>query len=479
MSEPEKKPFVVRFKESISRLKEIFEHLRQPIDEDKPLHTSTNYNKEDFAYMQSLSAAVVEHEPRYSTWVISVIAMTFFLSLLWMAWAELDIVVRAQGKVIPSSHVQKIQSLEGGVVSEILVQEGDEVSINQALMKISDIPFLSSYEESRIKYLEMKARIVRLTAEANSTASGMDTDVKKKMPMLLDSEHQLFKSNKAELEQNLKIYSEQIKQTKNKLLETAAREKQLSRSLALLRQELKIKKPLVERKVLSQVEYLQLQGREVEAEGELDSIRISIPRIQSLIDEAKNKLEHSQLEFQSRARRELNEITAEVSRISETQTLLADRVARTTLRSPVHGTVKRILVKTIGGVIRSGYDVIEIVPREDVLLIEAKIKPADIGNVEVGQLCRIKFTAYDFAIYGSLKGTVRFISADTITDEEGNSFYVARVEPVQEFLGLESSKRFIKVGMTSEIDVITGKKTILSSLLKPINRAMDSALRER
>lgn len=472
MSEPEKKSFIVI-------IKEIIAHLRQPLDDLHSSHTSSNYEKEDLAYMQSLSAAVIQHTPRFSSLVIGMIALTFFLLLLWMAWAELDTVVRAEGKVIPSSHVQKIQSLEGGVVSEILVKEGDEVIINQALMKISDIPFLSSYEESRIKYLEMKARAVRLTAEANSTVFGTDAEVKKKMPILLISEEQLFKSNKAELEQNLKIYNEQIIQAKNKLLETAAREKQLARSLALLKQELKIKKPLVERKVLSRVEFLQLQGREVEAEGELDNIRISIPRIQSLIDEAKNKLEHSQLEFQNRARKELNEITAEVSRISETQTLLADRVARTILRSPVHGTVKRILVKTIGGVIRSGYDVIEIVPREDVLLVEAKIKPADIGNVEVGQLCRIKFTAYDFAIYGSLKGTVRFISADTITDEDGNSFYVARVEPTQDYLGLEASKRYIKVGMTSEIDVITGKKTILSYLLKPINRAMDSALRER
>lgn len=472
MSELEKKSF-------LTSLKEVVAHLRQSIDERDDRYTTVNYNDEDLAYMQSLSAAVVQHAPRFSFWVIGSIALTFLLLTLWMAWAELDTMVRAQGKVIPSSYVQKIQSLEGGVVSEILVREGDTVDINQALMKISDIPFLSSYEESSIKYLELKARVVRLTAEANSLAFDTDEEVRKGMPELLISEEQLFQSNKAELEQNLSIYDEQLKQAKNQLLETQAREKQLARSLDLLKQELRIKKPLVERQVISEVDYLQLQGKEASAEGELDSLNLSIPRIQSVLDEAGNKLEHTQLEFRNRARKELNEVTAEVSRIFETQISLADRIDRTTLRSPVNGTVKRILIKTIGGVVKSGFDVIEIVPSEDSLLIEAQIKPADIGNVEVGQATRVKFTAYDFAIYGSLQGEVRFISADTITDEKDNSYYVARVEPSQSYLGLESSKRYIKVGMTAEVDVITGKKTILSYLLKPINRAMDSALRER
>lgn len=472
MSELEKKSL-------IAQVKEVISHFRQAQDESMESPTTADYKEEDLAYMQSLSAAVVQHAPRYSLWVIGSITLTLFFLIIWMAWAELDTMVRAQGKVIPSSSVQKIQSLEGGVISEILVHEGEEVSVNQALMKISDIPFLSSYEENRIKYLELKARIVRLKAEANATDFSTDTDVQQKMPALLISEEMLFKSSKAELEQNLSIYVEQLKQAKNKLLETKVREKQLSRSLALLRKELKIKKPLVDNQILSEVDYLQLQGKEAEAEGELDALKISIPRIQSIIDEAKNKLEHIQLEFQNRARKELNEVTAEVSRINETQITLADRVKRTTLRSPVNGIVKRILIKTIGGVVKSGSDIVEVVPREDTLLIEAKIKPANIGNVKVGQTARIKFTAYDFAIYGSLKGKLRFISADTITDEDGNSFYIARVEPQQDYLGHKSSKHYIKVGMTSEIDVITGKKTILSYLLKPINRAMDSALREK
>lgn len=462
----------------ITRIKEIVVHLRQPHDEGGTAHDRRHYTDQDLAYMQSLSAAVVHRSPHFMLWVIGMIALTLLLLTVWMAWAELDTVVRAQGKVIPSSQVQKIQSLEGGVVSEMLVREGDDVNINQPLMKISDIPFLSSYEENSIKYLELRARIIRLTAEANDHAFGQDPVVSAKMPKLLISEERLYQSNRAELEQNLSILNEQVKQADSQLLETESRDKQLSRNLSLLRQELAIKKPLVKRKVLSEVEYLQLQGKEAEVEGELEGIRLSIPRIRSVINEAERKTEYTRLEFRNRARKELNEAMAEASRFSETQTALADRVARTTLRSPVNGTVKRIFSNTVGGVVQSGSDIIEIVPREDSLLIEAKIKPADIGNVEVGQSTRIKFSAYDFAIYGSMKGEVRFISADTITDEEGNSYYVARVEPEQRYLGLELHQHHIKVGMTAEVDIITGKKTILRNLLKPINRAMDSALRE-
>jgi adhesin transport system membrane fusion protein len=345
-------------------------------------------------------------------------------------------------------------------------------------MKISAISFLSSYEENSIKYLELRARIVRLTAEANESDFGQDSVVSDKMPELLISEERLYQSNKAELEQNLSILNEQMKQAESQLLETKSREKQLVRNLSLLQQELAIKEPLVKRKVLSEVEYLQLQGKEAETQGELDGIRLSIPRISSIINEAEQKIEHTRLEFRNHARKELNEAVAEASRFSETQTALADRVARTVLRSPVNGIVQRILSNTVGGVVRPGSDIIEIVPREDSLLIEAKIKPADIGNVEVGQVTRIKFTAYDFAIYGSIKGEVHFISADTVTDEEGNSYYIARVEPEKRYLGLELQQHPIKVGMTAEVDIITGKKTILHKLLKPINRAMDSALRE-
>jgi adhesin transport system membrane fusion protein len=462
-----------RIQELIQTGKDILAHLSKPVDE-----VHEDYDQADIVYMNSLSAAIAQGTPKFAQKLIIIIAVAFVVMLIWMAFSELDTSVRASGKVIPSSQIQKIQSLEGGVVSEILVREGDAVSINQPLMKISDLSFSGSYEENRIRYLELKARSVRLKAETNATSFGSDDQVAAAMPSLLVSEGRLFDTNQAELNQSVGMLSEQVKQAKSQLMEAAAREKQLARNAALLKREVAITEPLVASNIVSEVDYLQLQTKQSDAEGELESLRLSIPRLKSIIAESESKIKYSQLEFRNIARKELNEIESEVSRLEETQIALADRVARTTLRSPVNGTVKRILSNTIGGVIRAGGDIIEVVPSEDSLLVEIQIKPADIANVEVGHLCRVKFTAYDFAIHGSLKGELKYISADTITEEDGTSYYIARVVPAQSYLGSEDVQLPIKVGMTAEVDIITGKNTILNYLLKPIRRAMSNALTE-
>jgi len=255
--------------------------------------------------------------------------------------------------------------------------------------------------------------------------------------------------------------------------------KQLQKSLALMKKEIKIKKPLKQKGIISEVEFLQLQQREAELEGELDAVTLSIPRFQSSIEEARYKKQKELLDFRNKAKKELNEVNAEISRIKEAQTALQDRVKRTTLRSPVKGIVQRLHTNTIGRVASPGNKVVEIVPQEDSLLIEIKIKPADIASVHVEQTARLKFSDYDFAIHGSLRGKVAFVSADTITNEEGLSYYLVRVKPEQDYLGHESSPLPIKVGMTTEADIITAKKSILSFVLDPVNRGLDKALRER
>jgi adhesin transport system membrane fusion protein len=297
-------------------------------------------------------------------------------------------------------------------------------------------------------------------------------------PELLKAENSLFESNRQQLRETLSIYEEQVKQQQSALEEMQSKQRQLHKSLDLLRQELRIKEPLVQRRIISEVEFLQVQQREAEVEGELEGVRISIPRVRSTVEEGRRKLEQARLEFKNKAKLELNEVLSEMSRIAEAQIALQDRVSRTTLRSPVKGIVQRLYANTIGGVVTPGSEIMEIVPREEALLIEVRIKPADIAYISVGQKTRLKFTAYDFAIHGSLKGSVSFVSADTVTDEEGVSYYVARVRPDKPYLGHESQSMLIKVGMTSEADIITDKKTILGYLLKPISRGLDRALQE-
>lgn len=438
-----------------------------------------SHGKQDRVYMRSLSAAVVHRTPRHLIAVILVLAVFFIAAILWMHWASIDVVVRGSGKVSPASQVQNIQSLEGGIVEEILVDEGEVVDVGQPLLKISDIAFTSSFEENQLLYLELLARASRLSAEAFGRDFESHPEVEKLAPELMRSEASLYESNREQLGETMSILEEKINQQQAALREAQSKRRQLAKSLELMRKEIEIKKPLRDRGIISEVEYLQLQQREAEIEGELESVRLSIPRIESTIEEARFGKQKEILEFQNKAKRELNEINAEIGRLREAQTALQDRVKRTTLRSPVRGVVQRLHVNTIGGVVNPGGNIIDVVPREDSLLVEVRIAPPDIGSIHVGQFARLKFSAYDFALHGSLQGIVTFISADSITTEEGESYFLARIKPTRSFMGGSPGEMPIKVGMTAEADILTEKKTILSYLTEPMHRGFDKALRER
>jgi adhesin transport system membrane fusion protein len=437
------------------------------------------HGKQDMVYMRSLSAAAVHRSPRYLIAVVMIFALFVIAAIVWMNWAKIDVVIRGSGKVSPASQVQNIQSLEGGIISDILVAEGQVVESGQPLIKISDVAFSSSFEENRLLYLELVAKASRLEAEAFGRAFKPDSEVSAEAPHLIKSEKSLYDSNQQQLKETLSSLEEKISQQKSALLEAQSKRRQLQRSLDLVKKEIVIKKPLKDRGIISEVEFLQLQQREAEFEGEIEAVKFSVPRIESTIEEARFNKQKEKLNFQNNAKKELNEVTAEISRIKETQTALQDRVKRTTLRSPVNGIVQRLYINTIGGVISPGNNILEIVPQEDALLVELNIKPADIAYVSVGQFARLKFSAYDFAIHGSLQGIVTFVSADTITNEEGQSFFLVRVKPVKSFLGIKSGELPIKIGMTAEADIITDKKTILSYLTEPVHRGIDKALRER
>ncbi len=437
------------------------------------------HGKRDMVYMRSLSSAAVHRTPRYLIAVVLIFALFVIAAIGWMHWAKIDVVIRGAGKVTPASQVQNIQSLEGGIISEILVVEGQTVKVGQSLIKISDIAFSSSFEENRLLYFELLARSSRLNAEAFGRAFKPEAEVNKDAPYLVKSEKSLFESNQLQLKETLSGLEEKISQQKSALLEAESKQRQLTKSLDLVKREIKIKRPLKDRGIISEVEFLQLLQREAEFEGEIEAAKLSVPRIKSTIEEARFNKQKERLNFQNNAKRELNEVNAEIGRIKETQTALQDRVKRTTLRSPVNGIVQRLYLNTIGGVISPGNNIIDIVPQEDSLLVELRINPADIAYVNVGQFSRLKFSAYDFAIHGSLQGIVTFVSADTITNEEGESFFLVRVKPAKSFLGAKNGELPIKIGMTAEADIITGKKTILSYLTEPVHRGIDKALRER
>jgi membrane fusion protein, adhesin transport system len=398
---------------------------------------------------------------------------------IWAHYSTLDEVTRGTGKVIPSRHVQVVQNLEGGIVSEILIKEGDIVNQNQVLLRIDDTRFSASMRESQVTSSAMEAKIARLTAESQGKPFQLPRRLKKAQKELFLSERALAQSRQQELQATINILIQQKEQKRLEINELTSKQEQLQHSYNLVQRELKLTQPLVRKGVMSEVDLLRLQREASALKAERDSTRLSIPRAEAAIAEADRKIEELKVAFQTKALAELNDIKAELSRLSESERALEDRVRRTAVRSPVKGTVKQLKVKTIGGVIQPGMDLVEIVPLEDTLLIEAQIRPSDIAFLHPGQKAMVKFTAYDFSIFGGLKASLQHISADTITNERGQPFFLIRLRTERNFLGSKIKPLPIIAGMTVNIDILTGKKSLLDYLLKPIKKAQQQALRER
>ena len=436
-------------------------------------------NNDDVNFMSEISAATMASTHWGCHILLLLIAAFIGIALWWASVAEIDEVTRGQGKVVPSSKVQIIQNLEGGILADVLVSEGQMVEKGDVLLKIDDTRFSSSFRESKLTYWELLARTARLSAESEGKPLELPDELMINQPELAAEERGLYQSRQLQLQSTIDVLKRQAEQRRQELVEKQARQQQLSRSFELSNQELKMSEPLLEAGVMSEVEILRLKRTVNDLRGEMDSNRLAIPRIRSSIDEVQQKINEAVTRFESEAARELSEVRAEMERTEESVSALKDRVTRTNVRSPMKGTIKRLMINTIGGVIQPGMDLVEIVPLEDNLLIEAQIRPADIAFLRPGQEAIIKFTAYDFSIYGGLEAKLVRISADTITNEEDESFYLIYLRTEQNFIKSSMGELGIIPGMTVTVDILTGEKTVLDYLLKPILKAKNEALRER
>lgn len=423
--------------------------------------------------------SILDQSPPGGRNILWLILVLFVVAVVWAYRSEVEEVTRGQGRVIPSRQIQVVQNLEGGILSEILVNVGEIVDQGQLLLKIDDTRFSAPFRESRNRYLMLKAKVARLEAETEGEDFKVPLDVAEENPEAAAREKNLFLSRQQAYQNQIAILEEQATQRTQELAELQAREKQLQRSLSFLQRELDMTRPLVQQGAVSEVEMLRLEREANKLNGDLESTRYQIPQVRSRLQEAKRSIEDRRLNYRNQAKEELNDILSELEGLSVTAVALEDRLKRTLVRSPVRGTINQILVNTVGGVIQPGMDLMEIVPLEDTLLVETKIKPSDIAFLHPGQKALVKFSAYDFTIYGGLEGDVEHISADSITDEKGENFYLVRVRTTRNFLGTEEKPMPIIPGMVGEVDILTGKKTILSYLLKPALRAQKMALRER
>ncbi|MEM6917170.1 MAG: HlyD family type I secretion periplasmic adaptor subunit, partial [Verrucomicrobiota bacterium] len=396
-------------------------------------------SKEDLDYVNNARAAQKGDRVAGANFLLVAVIFLIGAFVFWAARAEIDEVTKGAGKVIPSSSVQTIQNLEGGIVAEILVSEGSQVDKDDILLRIDDTLSAASYRENLAKSQALEASLARLEAEANgSLAIEFSEKLTDDRPDLVVREQALFRKREKEMTSQTTI---------------------VQRSLKLAADELTMTIPLVERGIVSRVEQLRLEREVNELEGKL------------------NELVGGR---QQEAMEEFNQVKAEFEGLSEVLQGREDRVRRTLVRSPVSGTVNKLYMNTIGGVVQPGEPIADIVPTNGTLLVEAKIRPQDIAFLSPGQEATLKFSAYDFTIYGGLKGTVEHISADTIIDElDKMHYYMIKVRNPEGRLMKDGEVFPIIPGMVVEVDVLTGRRTVLQYLLKPFHRMRFNALTER
>ncbi|RXJ89408.1 secretion protein HylD [Arcobacter sp. CECT 8983] len=443
---------------------------------------------EDLEFVYSSYANANETPSKVANLTFIFIISFFTLVILWSAFAEIDELARGNGKVIPSDKIQRVQSLDGGIISEILVKDGESVKKGTPLMKIDTTRFQATLEESKQEYISLLAVKQRLEAEAT-------LDLTKPVPILefpkevledksgYDRLEQTLLANRyEELKSSVDVLETQLAQKRQELTEIKNTIKNLKKSFALIKEQRETIHKLVRRGVKSKYELLNIEKEYTDVSSELETALLSVKRSELAIQEAKSRVSEKLNNFRAEASNTLQETVGLISKFEARLVGDKDKVAKTTIVSPVDGIVKQLYFNTIGGVIQPGVDLVEIVPQSDILLVEAKIDPKDIAFINPSQKAIVKITAYDFSIYGGLDAKITEISADSIVDKEskeGKSYYRVIVRTEKNYLERNGEKLPIIPGMVASVDIITGKKTILDFILKPILKVKQNALHER
>ena len=445
---------------------------------DRTVPTET---RDDLTWDGEADLAILEQTPIKAKKLLYSILFTLIAVLLWAYFAKVDEVTRGEGKVVPSRQVQVIQSLDGGIVSEILVKEGERVKIGTPLIKIDETRAASSLRENRGQYLALLAKQSRLKALAEGGAFSPPDEVQKETPQVYEQEYALYNTSREELDSTVNIARDQMVQREKELIEVQSKKEIAEKTFESANKELAANKPLLASGAVSEIDILKLEREATRARGEIDQSRAQISRIQSAISEAKRKITESEQMFRNRVRTELNETTAKLNSLTETSVALTDKVKQSTLKSPVNGKVSRLLFNTVGGVIQPGKEVLEVVPTDGALVLETKVQIKDIAFLRPQQPAVVKLTAYDYSIYGALDAVVEEIAANSTVDDKGNAYYIVRVRTLKSSLGQDKQGHALPIlpGMVAQVDILTGKKTILSYLLKPVLKAKSYAFSER
>ncbi|HVO07542.1 MAG TPA: HlyD family type I secretion periplasmic adaptor subunit [Burkholderiaceae bacterium] len=428
------------------------------------------------SFEREADALISRERTRGAQKIVRAAAVVVAALLLWAALAPVDEVTRGDARVIPSRQLQVVQSLDGGVVAEILVREGQVVEAGQLLLRVDETRAGAGVRESAAQGFALRARAARLRALAEGTAFVAPTASDAEERRVALDERRLYEARSSELATTLAVNRQQLAQRQQELTETQAKREAALRGLDLTQQELAQTRPLLATGAVSQVDVLRLEREVARYHGDAEQASAQIARAQAAIGEVQRKAQETELAFRNDARKDLADTMAKLNALNEGAVALADKVDKAQVKSPVRGRVQRLLANTVGGVVQPGKDIVEIVPLDDTLVLEARVPPKDIAFIHPGQSALVKFSAYDFSIYGGLDAKVENISPDSVVDERGNAYYLVRVRTQKAGFG---DKMPIIPGMTAEVDVLTGRKSVLSYLLKPVLKVQSRALSER
>jgi len=435
--------------------------------------------EDDLEFMNA-AAAAAKRRGRSSLYIINVlVALLIVLGVVWAKHTTLEKVTRAEAAVIPSQGVQIVQNLEGGIISDLLVREGDFVEKGDVLLRLDSTRAQADFSELRTKYLQLLAAAARMDAELNEAAEiEFPADVLSDAASTAEDQRKLFGRRRDDVSAQISVLEAQLAQKRHELNELYGRIQSVSNSLALASEELAFTEPLAIQGIVSQTQLLALKREVVQLEGDIAAAKLAVPRVNAAIGEIEARKSEIRSAFLAGVSTDHEATRSQLSALADQMGAREDRLLRTDVRSPVSGVVNKIAKSTIGGVIQPGEDIMEIVPADDSLLIEARVLPTDIAFIQSGQDAIVKVSAYDFARFGGLDGKVTQVAADTRQNEEGDPYYQVLVRTDKNHIAYQGENLPIIPGMTAVVEIISGKRTVLEYFIEPFTRAQRQALRE-
>ncbi len=415
------------------------------------------------------------------SWRMLAWPLMIFMSVLivWSFFAQLEEFAVVNGEVIPLGKVKTIQHLEGGIIEDIYVKEGDFVSLDQPLLQLDLGSGGTNVEELQVRLDGEILTHARLVAEASGMPLDFPQGLIERLPEMVESHTQTYNARLSELASSVNILNEQVRQKELEVKELEAQRTAISKNLKLAQERFKMSESLLSEGLTAKMEHLELEAELESLEGDLNSINPSIPRAQAAVAESRSRVAEAEKKFRREAKEDLSDSEQQIARIGELLDKAKQQGVRAEIKSPIEGIVKNMIYNTIGGVIRPGDAILEIVPTGDQLVIEARLNPTDRGYVTIDQEALVKISTYDYARYGGLIGRVVSVAPDSSIDEGGEPYFRVIVETERTYLGVNEGELPITPGMQASVDIETGTRSVLEYLVKPILKLQHEAFRER